>query len=251
MPNSVMVFSHPNHEAALWATIRHRQPTLIFLTDGGGQDRVEQSRSALASLVQGGSVHFLNHPECTLYAALIRRDVAFFRALANQVALLIDGTEAVDVYCDSVEFYNPVHDICLPVVRAALPPTGARVFEVPLVHQTSMTPERYEFLRAPESLAAGAIWRNLSADDEQAKRDNIVSNYSILIRQLGATSVARALFHIGREQIFPARASLPEPAAGQVLRYEWRGQLLKQRGAVTEAIGFREHYLPIFAGLVP
>ena len=110
-----------------------------LLTDGGGQDRVDQSRSGLGSLVHKSSVHFLQIVQNSLYEALIRRDVEFL-GLGRPVALLIGQTEADEVSCDSVEFYNPIHDLSLPIVRAAVPRTAVRVFEIPLVHQTSKVP---------------------------------------------------------------------------------------------------------------
>jgi hypothetical protein len=34
-----------------------------------------------------------------------------------------------------------------------------------------------------------------------------------------------------------------------VLRYEWRGRLLRQRGEVDEVITYFEHYLPVARAL--
>jgi hypothetical protein len=249
MPAQVMVFSHPNHEIALWASIRDVRPIIVFLTDGGGEDRMNQSRRGLASLVDAGQVHFLAHPEAAFYEALLRRDVPFFRCVADQVAELAEDAVPDTIYCDCVEFYNPVHDISLPIALAAFPASRARFFEVPLMHQTSAGEERYELLRVPEALAARAIWRDLSDDETQSKRRDFASHYTILVNHLGPQAAERAVAHSHREQIIPARTTLPEPVAGQVVRYERRGELLKRRGEVPEIISYRRHYAPVFEAL--
>jgi len=249
MPRQIMVFSHPNHEIALWAGIRALRPVIVFLTDGGGEDRMSQSRRGLAPLVDAGLVHFLAHPEAAFYAALLRCDVPYLRSVADQVAAIAGSADPDEIYCDSVEFYNPVHDLSLPIVRAAFPATGARVFEVPLMHQTSAAGERCEVLRAPEALTPLALWRDLSHAEAQSKAQNFLSHYSILVEHLGPAAVERAIRHGSREQVIPARISLPAPVPGQVIRYEWRGELLKQRGEVDEIIQYRRHFAPIFDAL--
>jgi hypothetical protein len=125
-----MVFSHPNHEIAVLGTIFRLRPHIIYLTDGGGEQRVAQTRQALKNY-QPASVHYLNHSEQSLYDALLNRDAEFYRALAEEAGDIIAELGADTVYCDAVEFYNPVHDIALPVVRAALRGNDVPIIEVP------------------------------------------------------------------------------------------------------------------------
>jgi hypothetical protein len=73
MGSAAMVFSHPNHEIAVLGTIARTRPHVVFLTDGGGEDRVAQSRSGLSSYLQQESLHFLNHSEASFYDALLAR----------------------------------------------------------------------------------------------------------------------------------------------------------------------------------
>ena len=135
-PVRLFVFSHPNHELAVFGLARRWRPHFVFLTDGGGPDRVADTKHGLESLGLLDRARFLNHSEGSFYKALVNRDAAFYEGVARQVREAVAAVRPSQVYCDAVEFYNPVHDICLPVVKAALRGTpGVEVFEIPLIHQ--------------------------------------------------------------------------------------------------------------------
>ena len=68
-----MVFSHPNHEVAVLGTIFRLNPHIVYLTDGGADARVAETREALQNF-EPASVHFLNHTEKSFYDALLGRD---------------------------------------------------------------------------------------------------------------------------------------------------------------------------------
>jgi hypothetical protein len=81
--------------------------------------------------------HFLNHPERVFYDRLLEVDTAFFVGVADQLRQIIDQIKPDIIFCDAVEFYNPVHDVTLPIVRAALRDCADKppVYEIPLVYQ--------------------------------------------------------------------------------------------------------------------
>ena len=73
--------------------------------------------------------------------------------------------------------------------------------------------------------------------------------YSLLRAQLGH------LLHdsderFAREEIAPAPAGLPAPGRGRSLRYERRGELLRQRGEVDRVITHDAHYRPVAEALL-
>jgi hypothetical protein len=250
MPRSVMVFSHPNHEIAVLGTIYRKRPDIIFLTDGGGEDRVDQSRQGLSAYLQEDSLHFLNYTEQSLYDALIRCDVAFYRSLASEVRDLLMRLDAEEVFCDAVEFYNPVHDIALPVVLAALGGRDIPLYEVPLIHQSGAS--IFQIQRAPRSLAPLCVWVDLTPDESARKMATVTDGiYKILFDQMGGMITEAIPTHARREQFLRARRGLPEPAPDQALRYDERGAALKSAGTVKDEITYRQHYVPVFVGLVP
>ena len=154
------------------------------------------------------------------------------------------------VYCDAVEFYNPVHDIALPVVRAALAGNNIPVLEIPLIYQKAGELETFELQRVPESLSTQTVWVELTQQELDRKSATVKSGvYRMLFAQMGAVILEALPSRVAREQFLKGRSHLPSPAAEQVLRYEVRGKALKNAGAVQEAITFNAHYAPVFEAL--
>src|SRR6185503_5972515 len=81
----LVVTGHPNHELAIFGFVQRARPHLLFLTDGGGQERIDESRRALASIGALHRARFLGWREQTLYDALLARDVELLRRLAGEV----------------------------------------------------------------------------------------------------------------------------------------------------------------------
>jgi hypothetical protein len=148
----LMVMSHPNHEAAVFGIVQRLRPRLVILTDGGGQARVEQSRLALERIGLLDRACFLNFRESDFYRALLDRDSPFFEKVVDRLREEIEASAPEQILCDAVEFYNPVHDLALPALYAALGRNrNLAIFEVPLIYQTAATHETYEIQRFPPS----------------------------------------------------------------------------------------------------
>ena len=243
---ATMVFSHPNHEVAVLGTIFRLRPHIIYLTDGGADARVAETKEALRSY-QPASVHYLNHTEQSFYDALVGEDLPFYRAVSQEIRSLFRNLDGDAIYCDAVEFYNPVHDITLPIVRAALAGSEAPVFEVPLIYQKSGPVEAFELQHVPASLSDQSTCLKLTEEELARKTTTVKAGvYTILLEQLGTMLLAALPSRGGCECFLKARNTLPRPAPEQVLRYEMRGSLLKDTGAVREVITFAGHYAPIF-----
>jgi hypothetical protein len=249
MPQTVMVFSHPNHEIAVLGTILRLRPHIVYLTDGGGEARVNQTRQALQGY-QPVSVHYLNYSEQRFYDALLGGDSKFFRALAVELGILLKNIRDATVFCDAVEIYNPVHDIALPVVLAALASADPRLFEIPLIYQKKGSVEAFELQHVPESLSSVCVCLKLSEEERDRKIATIKSHvYKALFAQLGHPILDALESHAGCEYFLKGRRGLPLPAPEQVLRYEMRGRMLKDLGAVPGVITYGAHYAPIFEAL--
>jgi hypothetical protein len=247
--STLVLFSHPNHELAIFGLLQRRQPSLVYLTDGGGPERIEQTQRGLAAIGVLERAIFLNHREQRLYDALLDGDLAFYQGLARQVRKIIDDRQPAELLCDAVEFYNPVHDVSLPVAWAAVAERPIALFEVPLIHQRPADRETYEVQRPRASKRDGQIELHLSDRELAAKlhaRDQI---YSSLANQLGPVMRDLPVSHLQLEVITPATTPLPEPDASIVLRYEWRAAMLKARNEIARQITYAIHYLPIAASL--
>jgi len=267
---TVAVFSHPNHEIAIFGLLQRLKPHLVYLTDGGGEARVEQTRQGLKSIDLLDHAHFLNYTESSLYEALLARDLAFYETVASQLRALFQVIRPLQILCDAIEFYNPLHDMPLPIVRAALRESAsAEIFEVPLVSQKPTEAEAYELQRMPASRRGEQIEFQLSQQELAAKvraRDQI---YTILLDPteprpstlaprfdqhpyavLGSLILKLPLTHIALEVIAPACSFLPKPGSENVLRYERRAQTLLERRKIERKITYAQHYQPIATSLL-
>lgn len=248
--STVVVFSHPNHELAIFGLLQSLRPRLVYLTDGGGEERVEQTREGLRSIDLLDHAHFLNYTEKSFYDALLDVDVTFYQGVADRVRSLLLASRPLRILCDAVEFYNPVHDMSLPVVRAALGSSErAEIFEVPLVYQKKVEDQSYEVQRMSEARRSQQIKLQLSREQLSAKARGRDQIYTILLKQMGPVISELPLAHLALEVVAPASSSLPKPNGDNVLRYETRAQLLLERGEIERKITYREHYLPIARSL--
>ncbi|QIF02552.1 hypothetical protein [Roseimicrobium sp. ORNL1] len=231
---------------------------MIFLTDGGGEDRVEQTRQGLSRIGLLDRAVFLNHAEKEFYDRLLQRDVAYFQGVADQVREILKEKGPACVCSDAMEFYNPVHDLAIPITRSALMGLeGWTHYEVPLVHQVPATEagaaatETYLVQRLPEALEDEAKVHALNEAELEAKvaaRDGV---YTILAEQFGTALTDLSRDHLGHEVLGTTPASgMREPGAAYVLRYEWRANLLLEEGAIREAITLDGHFRPVAEGLL-
>ena len=246
----LMVFGHPAHELALFGMIQRDQPDILVITDGGGPHRIRDSKRGLATIGLESRARYLNFPESSFYVALLARDTAYFARVAAAVKAVIDEIRPDVICCDAVEFYNPVHDVTVPIVRAALGPGHkAELFEVPLVDEEDGPGEVYHIQRVPPSLAERRVTYDLTPaqlDKKESARDAIYTN---LRDQAGPEFLQLPREHLGREEILRSTGGDAKPGQGRKLRYEWRARLLQRQGAIKDVITYADHYLPTMGAL--
>jgi len=243
----LVVTGHPNHELAIFGFVQRARPHLLFLTDGGGQERVDESRRALHSIGVLDRAKFLGWREQTLYDALLARDVALLRRLAGEVRAVLISVAPRQVICESIELYNPLHDLTLPIVRAAARGLDdLEILEFPLIAQEPAANERYRVQRFP----AGRTSIEVALDDAELENKLRMRDreYRSLRRTTGnVIDVSRE--QAGTEVFARATDAFPTPGRDHVLRYEWRARLLQQRGEIARMITFAEHFLPAATAL--
>ena len=244
----LMVFGHPAHELALFGMIQRDRPDILIITDGGGPKREADSRVGLATI--GMTARYLSYPEADFYKALLARDAAYFSHVAAAVREVIDEIQPDVICCDAVEFYNPVHDVTVPIVRAALGP-GHKVelFEVPLVYEEEGPGEVYHIQRVPPAFADRRVAYDLTPEQLDKKESARNAIYTNLRDQAGPEFMQLSREHLGHEEIFRSSVGPVEPGQGRKLRYEWRAQLLQSQGSISEVITYAGHYVPAMAAL--
>ena len=142
------------------------------------------------------------------------------------------------IFCDAVEFYNPVHDIALPIVSGQLP--NVPVFEIPLIQEDAAI--GVQMLATPPGVREETTL--LTAAQVEKKLRFLSTIYSSLSRYLSVSLATDDLRYADHEAFFEARANPVLPAPGAEIRYDLRGRILVERGIYGEAITFAGHYLP-------
>ena len=242
----VVVFSHPNHEIALYGYLRRFRPRIVYLTDGGGAHRLEETHRGLSAIGCHDRAVFLGRTEASLYDAFLDVDLAFWRRLADDVRAAIGPDRPDHVLCDAVELYNPVHDATLPLVRSALGPCDdVDVFEIPLVFERAGHPDNLAVQSVPVSRLGSVVSIELTDDEIEAKLIARDRTYSLLRGQLGVSIVDVPRDRLAVETVIRHDGRLFGPDAEVGNRYERRGNLLAARGEVSRVIRRLDHWLPV------
>lgn len=245
----LVVTGHPNHELAILGFVQRFRPHFLFITDGGSDIRMNESREVLDSLGLLAQSRFLAWPEERLYRALLDGDLPFFREIVARVRSEIDAVSPAEVLCESIEYYNPLHDVTLPIVRAALRGRSARILEFPLIAQEPGEPERYRVNRLAPGKQADVLELRLTPDELATKREAGARRYPSLRRQMGPVLDGIAPESSAVEHFVAGARGLPAPGPEDVLRYEWRGRRLKDGGRVDRVITYAGHFLPFVEAL--
>ena len=246
----LVVTGHPNHELAIFGFTQRVKPRFLFLTDGGGEHRVAESRLGLEKLGLLKGTRFLSTSETTLYEALLDQATDVFTALIAEVRTEIEETGAGHVVCESVEFYNPLHDMTLPIVWAAargLP--GIQIWEFPLIAQLPDTGERYRVQRMAPDRARDVVNIELTPDELATKLDAKTHIYACLRSQLGSVADELDERHLAVEYFARAKAPYREPGEQDCVRYDWRARHLLEKGEIKRVISQSEHVRPMVAAL--
>lgn len=252
MPDfTLAVFSHPNHEVAVYGLVRRLKPAVAFLTDGGGGERLAQTGRGLDAAGVSGRVTHLGGTEESFYRAVLGRDAAFFGAVAEELAAVIKRLRPDRILCDAVEFYNPVHDIALPVTLLAARRAGSKadILAVPLVYQASGSPERYVYQRALPEDEGVETGFPLSGQEGSAKLAALSGIYTAVMEQM---AVPRAAIEecCRVERLVRPRSPLAPPDPGCAVRYDRRGAEAVAAGRAREAITHAGHYVPLVRELL-
>ena len=149
-----------------------------------------------------------------------------------------------------MEYYNPIHDLTVPLVKRALGDTPASIMCVPLIYQRRGVGESYELQRVTPAEEKASVKFYLNREELKKKtlaRDNV---YTVLRGRLGPLLYSLPEDHGLLEVLLPLRAANFEPHAERVLRYEWFGEQLWRDGRVPDKITFEGHYLPVVETLL-
>jgi hypothetical protein len=120
---AALVLGHPGHELKVLGWIATYRPRTFILTDGSGRGstpRTSRSQPLLRDMEVSIDFCFGNCPDRDIYAAILRRDTAFFCDQTRRLVEAFLRHQINFVAGDALEGYNPTHDLCRWMINAAV-----------------------------------------------------------------------------------------------------------------------------------
>ncbi len=239
--STVFVFSHPNHELASIGMIARLQPCrIIYITDGGGENRCNETKNVLSELGLTDNAVFMNLSEDSFYKAILRLDCEYLKKISRRIMDELEFETSPYVFCDAVEFYNPIHDMTFPIVKSL--GRSSNVFEIPLAYQNLFGDIVLQ--KPPESLKSNSICISLTESENHLKKYLFQSKYKSLgneMERLIEADVSLTKFEwLIKDREFPIL-----PMYDQVIRYNIRGSELTSKMTYAQPITYKENYVPL------
>jgi len=228
---AALVVAHPGHELRLFRWLELAQPTVFVLTDGSGRSgrsRLESTRRVLDAT--GATCGSILGPltDVDVYRAILDRDVGRIAQLTRELRDALAGFRAV--VSDSVELYNPTHDLCW--VMANLAARDAERFSYAVVaHPGDGMVIELDDHAFGRKMAMANRYEDLAGDVDE------------LIGRVGAGALRREVF----SPVDP-NASLPEPR--EMPYFERRGEEQVAAGKYANVLRYREHFVPFVRELI-
>ena len=237
-----LIFAHPGHELRAHHLLERARPTVAVLTDGSGstgKSRLDQTSDLLQSTGARAASVFGPLSDPRAYAALIAGDVRPFLMLRDHLAGALRDQRHAAVLVDAAEGYNPVHDVCHWIGRAAVAQatrSGAHLelFELELVSH-------------PDGPGNGL---RLALDDQAfARKLAAVERYHELAGEAQA-----AFDHHGRDafrlEFLRRVVDGPIPPSSWVPHYEEVGESRVKAGLYASVLRYAQHVKPVIDALL-
>lgn len=225
------------------------RPLVCVLTDGSGstgQGRLESTTRVLQRTGARQGPIYGRMSDRDIYAGILDQDLDLFRRLADELRDALVAHEATCVVGDSVEGYNPSHDVCRLTIDAAVR-MASRALKTPIAN--------YDFVLVgspddiPDALCDRVVRVTLD-DDALARKLESANGYPEL-----AGEVAAAMERFGTA---PFRCEVLRPVdlenrlgwrSDEVPFYERYGEKRVAEGVYSRVLRFREHVVPVAEAL--
>jgi len=237
-----LIFAHPGHELRVHHVLERVRPTVAVLTDGSGSTgtpRLDQTRELLANTGARLAPIFGLLTDRDAYAALMAASAKPFVDLRDRLASLLRMESATAVLVDAAEGYNPVHDICHWIGRAA----------VVLARRMGAHIDLFELDLVSHPNGAGSGLRLALDDQAFARKLQAVGHYHALVQEAGA-----AFDHHGRDafrvEFLRGVVDAPVPSRSWVPYYEEVGETRVKAGQYASVLRYARHVRPVIETLL-
>jgi len=239
-----LVLGHPGHELRIFQAVARLRPVAYLLTDGSGgtgHPRTESTRRALASI--GVSLAAPFPPplkDAELYGALLSGNHRVLLDWAHALAEDLRRREIHTVLADAAEGFNPAHDVCRAIARAA--------------RQAASVDRGYAYLLegrpdiCPCGREVGALTIAGSAD-ELSRKHAAMADYPEIQSELQRAKAAWGMDAFAREWIFRDDAPVDCPPDELPPAYERFGDARVRAGKYKDVIRYESHMKPFLSTL--
>ena len=245
-----LVVAHPGHELRLHGWMERRKPTVFVLTDGSGHSRRSRLDSTTCVLQRCGATPgsiYGRFTDAELYALILGGQTSRLCALAGELADQLVLLRISTLVGDGVEGYNPSHDLCQYLMRAAARLAAARTgrptacYQYPVVGhpgdgreeppgdgtvQLTLDPPTVQ-----RKLAAAASYPELKDEVEQALAK--YGHAAFAVECLRRSDLRREEERLSREPPF----------------YETHGERQVAAGYYASVIRYKQHFQPLVRAL--
>ncbi len=264
--NSLLVISHPGHELRLYGWIDQVQPLICILTDGSGGDgkpRLDKTLDILHTLGSKAGPVFGEFSDRGIYGEILHHKFDLFDTLSERLARLIISHDIDTVVSDAMEGYNPTHDLCEVLVRAAVAIANggrngpARHYTFPLMNDPRRPPvdgPGAMTARTPRATTCHTIELTpiqfkhkleMIRKYAESAGGKLLEEVEDAFRTYGEDAFAREYLFATSEQ---RQAPGPDFAQAKPF-YETYGEKQVAAGRYPYVIRFQEHILPLMSRL--
>jgi len=254
----LLLLAHPGHEFIVYEWIVASCPAVCILTDGSGMagaPRIAQSKLVIQGLNARVGPVWGDASDRDFYRRILEQDHAFFMNTCERIVEYILVNDINEVVSDAIEGYEPTHDICEAIARAAVlrasqqSATRIHHYLIPILGNPGHAPFGNSSAAIKIELTCEQISRKRTAIAAYAKRAG-----TRLTAEIQDAYDRHGISAFDREYLFEAphngwqrwHRHFIETAP----QYELRGRAHVASGRDQIAINYKDHVAPISERLI-
>jgi len=242
---TLLVIAHPGHELRVWGWVTSVRPLVSVLTDGSGSTghpRLDVTRASLERIGARPESPFGPLTDRMVYTSLLTGEHEPLLQLAARLAHAIVVNGVQQVASDAIEGYNPTHDVCALLARAAVEVAAAR-------GRSAMSLE-FALAEGPPSEASPEGLRYELSDEDLDAKVELARSYAREAGPMLEQEVEALLVRHGRQAFRTetlARTSdmpLKRRFSDAPPYYETHGERRVGEGKYAAVVRLQDHLLP-------
>jgi hypothetical protein len=248
---AALVIAHPGHELRVHGWLERARPRVHVLTDGSGgagEGRIDSTSHVLQRAGAERGALYGRFTDRKLYELILDGKFDELRLLVDELADDLGAGDYAYVAGDSVEGYNPSHDLCRVLLGAALETVKRRTgraiptYDFPLVGR----PDRF-----PPAVCGETVCVELD-DAEMQRKLAAAQGYPELALEVERALAATGAEAFRREYLRPIEYRTGfDASVGDPPYYEAYGAEQVRKGRYRRVLTYRDHFKPMADALWP